>query len=179
LEVAEFLTRLVEKSLVVAEEQDGAARYRMLETIRQYAREKLLEAGEVEVRGVRGRQLEFFLALAESGEPALRGDDQVTWLARLELEHDNLRAGLKWASAPSSPVRSPETALRLASALTRLWYLHGYWSEGCAWLRQALAEPLPNLAPRSLREARARALACLGWLMDESGRNSSVSGEPG
>ena len=147
MDVLEFLTRLVDKVARRGEEHDGATRYRMLETIRQYAREKLLEAGEVEVKGVRGRQLEFFLALAESAEPALRGDDQLTWLARLELEHDNLRAGLKWAGAPSSPVRSPETALRLASALTRLWYLHGYWSEGRGWLRQALAEPLPELAP--------------------------------
>lgn len=169
LDVIDLLTRLVEKSLVIVEEQDGAARYRMLETIRQYAREKLLEAGEAEVKGVRGRQLEFFLELAESAEPALRCDDQISWLKRLELEHDNLRAGLKWASAQTSPVRSPETALRLASAMTRLWYLHGYWSEGRLWLRQALAEPLPEMAPHSLQQARARALACLGWLMDENG----------
>ena len=171
LDVLELLTRLVEKSLVVAEEQGGAARYRILETIRQYAREKLLEAGEAEVKGVRGRQLEFFLELAETAEPGLRGDGQLAWLRRLELEHDNLRAGLKWAVAAASPVHSPETALRLAGTLTRFWYLHGDWSEGRAWLRQALAEPLPEVAPDSLRQARARALASLGWLMDENGED--------
>jgi len=169
LDVLELLTRLVDKSLVVVEEHGGATRYRMLETIRQYAREKLLEAGEAEVKGVRGRQLQFFLELAESAEPALRDADQLTWLARLDVEHDNLRAGLKWAGAAASPVRSIETVLRLAGALARFWYLHGYWSEGRAWLRQALAELLPEMAPDGLRRARARALAGLGWLMDENG----------
>ncbi len=171
LDVLDLLTRLVEKSLVIAEEHGGEVRYRMLETIRQYAREKLLEAGETEVKGVRGSQLEFFLGLAESAEPALRGDGQLAWLRRLEVEHDNLRAGLKWAGAAASPVHSSETALRLAGALTRFWYLHGYWSEGRTWLRQALAEPLPEMAPDSLRQARARSLAGLGWLMDENGED--------
>ena len=86
----DLLTRLVDKSLVVADEHAGASRYRLLETIRQYAREQLMEAGEAEVNGTRGRQLEFFLALARP-PPALRGADRL-WLARLEAEHDNLRA---------------------------------------------------------------------------------------
>jgi non-specific serine/threonine protein kinase len=170
-DVLELLTHLVDKSLVVAEEHSGVARYRMLETIRQYAREKLLEAGEAEVRGVRGRHLEFFLELAESAEPALRGEEQLAWLARLELEHDNLRAGLKWASSAASSADSPHLELRLAGALARFWYLHGYWGEGRTWLRQALVAPLPELAPQDLRQARALALAGLGWLMDENGED--------
>jgi len=171
LEVLEPLTRLVDKSLVVVEDHDGAIRYRMIETIRQYAREMLLDAGETEVKGVRGRQLEFFLRLAESAEPALRSGEQLDWQSRLEVEHDNLRAALKWAGAAASPVYSPETMLRLAGSLARFWYLQGYWSEGRAWLRQALAEPLPETASDSLRQARAWALACLAWLMDENGED--------
>jgi non-specific serine/threonine protein kinase len=172
LDVLELLTRLVDKSLVVVEEHDGVIRYRMLETIRQYGREKLVEAGEAEVKDLRGRQLAFFLKLAESAEPALRGSDQVTWLARLELEHDNLRAGLNWVGVAVGSGYASETALRLAGALARFWYLHGYWSEGRAWLRQALlAEPLPEMASEGWRRARARALAALGWLMDENGED--------
>jgi non-specific serine/threonine protein kinase len=174
-DVLDLLTRLVDKSLVLVEEHNGETRYRMLETIRQYAREKLLEAGEAEVKGVRGRQLEFFLSLAEAAEPTLRGGDQLDWLNRLEVEHDNLRAALKWAGAAASPVRSPGTMLRLAGALSRFWYLRGTWSEGRAWLGQALAEPLPeNPAesdPQGLWRARAWALAGLAWLMDENGED--------
>jgi predicted ATPase len=171
LDVLEVLTRLVDKSLVLVIERERAPRYRLLETIRQYAREKLLESGDAEVKAVRGRQLEYFMGLAESSEAALRGADQVAWLARLDTEHDNLRAALKWAGAVASPVRSPEASLRLAGALARFWYLHGYWSEGRGWLRQALAERLPEGAPESLRRARARALAGLAWLMDDNGED--------
>jgi predicted ATPase len=170
-EVMELLTRLVDKSLVVVEEHQGATRYRLLETIRQYAREKLMQAGEPEATGVHGRQLEFFRALAESAEPALRGAGQLAWLARLEAEHDNLRAALKWAGAAESPIWSHQAGLRLAGALARFWYLHGYWREGRGWLRQALAEPLPGTASPGERRARARALAGLGWLMDENGED--------
>src|SRR5713226_5481995 len=91
-EVLDLLTSLVEKSLVLYEERGGEGRYRLLETVRQYARDRLLEAGEAEA--VRGRHLGFVLRLAEEAEPKLSGPEQVVWLDRLEAEHDNLRAAL-------------------------------------------------------------------------------------
>ena len=100
-EILDTLTQLVEKSLVVAEgassgkEVGGKKRYSLLETVRQYGRDKLLESGEGE--GLRGRHLDWFLELAEQAEPELLGPDQMEWTDRLEVEHDNLRAALEWA----------------------------------------------------------------------------------
>jgi predicted ATPase/uncharacterized protein HemY len=99
-EVLDLLQGLVEKSLVVYEEQDGCpldgARYWMLETVRQYASERLLEEGEAEA--IRARHLDYFLGLAEAAEPHhLTGAQRGEWLERLETEHDNLRAALDWA----------------------------------------------------------------------------------
>jgi predicted ATPase len=170
-DVLELLTRLVDKSLVVVETHDGAPRYRLLETIRQYAREKLVASGEAEANRVRKRHLAYYLALAEAAEPHLRTAEQLAWLARLEAEHDNLRAALEWACAVPAPHKAHEAGMRLAAALGRFWYLHSHWSEGRNWLRQALAEPLAAEAQPGLRRARARALASLAWLMDETGED--------
>jgi predicted ATPase/DNA-binding CsgD family transcriptional regulator len=127
------LGRLVDKSLVLAEQGDGQARYRLLETIRQYARDRLREAGEA--AGCHDRHLDHFLALAEEAEPELYQPDQDTWLARLEAEHDNLRAALEWGlSAPD-----PQPGRRLAAALPRLWILYGHAHEGIEHLRRAIA----------------------------------------
>ncbi len=93
--VLDLLARLVDKSLVLVTGRDGEeARHRMLETVRQYGREKLEEAGEEPA--VRRRLADFFLALAEEAEPALMGPEQGEWLKRLEVEHDNLRSALGW-----------------------------------------------------------------------------------
>lgn len=163
-DVLEVLTHLVEKSLVVVEEHQGEARYYLLETIRQYAREKLLEAGEAE--SVRPRHLLFFLKLAEEAEPQLRAAEQLTWLARLDVEHDNLRAALKWAAGSGAL----EAGLRLAGSLSRFWYLRGYWKEGREWLKLLLTQPLDtSTLPEHLARARSRALAGAGWLADADG----------
>src|SRR5437879_3145802 len=130
-EVLDLLTSLVEKSLVLYEERDGEGRYRLLETVRQYGRDRLLESGEGEA--VRGRHQGWYLALAEQAEPELEGEHQGAWLQRLEGDHDNLRAALEWGweSAPVS-------ALRLAGALGPFWLARGYWVEGGEALEHGL-----------------------------------------
>lgn len=134
-DVLELLSRLVDRSWVVAETaEDAALRYRMLETLRQYAWERLGERGETEAS--QNRHAGYFLDLAEQAEPALGRPEQAGWLARLEREHDNLRAALRWALE----VGAGETPLRLAGALARFWELHGYLSEGQRWLDMALAQ---------------------------------------
>ena len=125
--------RLVDKSLVLVDHDDGQARYRLLETIRQYAHHRLREAGEA--AATRDRHLDHFLALAEDAEPELVGPDQDAWVARLETEHDNLRVALDWAL--SSP--DPQRGRRLAAALPRLWTLRGHAHEGIERLERAIA----------------------------------------
>ena len=160
LEVVDLLTQLVNRSLVMLETQGRETRYRYLETIRQYAREKLLESGKNEA--ARGGHVAFFLKLAEEAEPKLRGVEQVVWLDRLEAEHDNLRAALAWALAQ----REIEAGLRLAGSLYRFWYLRGYWREGREWLERMLS----GAGTGDFALARARALYGAGWLSDENGQ---------
>src|SRR5262245_42819181 len=119
-EVLDLLTSLVEKSLVLYEEGEGEGRYRLLETVRQYARDRLLEAGESEA--AREQHCDWFLALAEEAEPQLWRE--VAWVERLEREHDNLRTALEWCAASS-----PETGLRLAGALHWFWHIRGHFTE--------------------------------------------------
>jgi tetratricopeptide (TPR) repeat protein len=116
-----------------ASDAPGAPRFGMLETIREYALEKLAVAGEV--GELAARHAAYFLALAEAGESGLMGPEQRRWLERLELEHDNLRAALAWALDGGEP----DLALRLGGALWRFWSLHGHLSEGRAWLERVLA----------------------------------------
>jgi predicted ATPase/class 3 adenylate cyclase len=132
-DVLDLLTHLVDKSLVAVDEGTEEARYRLPETIRQYARDKLFESGEAEE--VRDRHLEFFLRFAEIAEPKLRGQEQLAWLDRVETEHDNLRTALAWSLESGKSDR----ALRLAGALYYFWVLRGYLSEIQRWLEDALA----------------------------------------
>ena len=132
--VLDLLPQLVDKSLVIAEEQRGAVRYRLLETIRQYARDRLQEAGEAE--RTRDRHLTYFLQLAEEAEPKLRGSEDRLFLVRLEEEHANLRLALEWGLTPSA---RGDAALRLSGALTWFWWLRSYHDEGRRWLARALA----------------------------------------
>ncbi len=153
-EVLDLLTQLANKSLVMVEHEQGEeTRYRMLETIRQYARDKLLE--EKEGEQVRQQHLDYFLKLAERAEPELRGPDQKAWLNRLELEHDSLRAALEWSMNSDA-----EAGLRLAGALWRFWEIRGYLGEGREWLSQILA--LPGVSSRTI--ARAKVLSGAGVL---------------
>jgi predicted ATPase/DNA-binding SARP family transcriptional activator len=131
-DVLDLLTHLVDKSLVAVEEEAEEGRYHFLETIRQYARDKLFESGEAE--HVRDRHLEFFLHFAETAEPKLRSAEQLGWLHRVESEYDNLRTALAWSLERGKSDR----ALRLAGALSYLWALRGVLSESYKWLNDAL-----------------------------------------
>ncbi len=154
-DILDLLSSLVSKSMVIAERRGGqATRYRLLETMRQYAREKLHQAGESQPR--HARHLRFFVQLALEAEPELRGPQQLTWLDRLEHELDNIWAALAYSQ--DSRV-SPEAALglRLAVALRRFWWLRGHERETYAWLAAALARPsgLASSLERSLARAEA------------------------
>jgi predicted ATPase/DNA-binding SARP family transcriptional activator/DNA-binding CsgD family transcriptional regulator len=135
-DVLDLLSGLVDKSLVVAEvAQDRRVRYRMLEPVRQYARERL-EDSEEESDATLRRHAAFFLALAEEAEPELKGAAQEQWLGRLEEEHDNFRAALSWAMEQGEA----ELGLRLGAALAEFWHLHVHHSEARRWLEGALAK---------------------------------------
>jgi predicted ATPase/DNA-binding XRE family transcriptional regulator len=131
--VLDLLTHLVDKSLVAVEEETEAARYRLPETIRQYARDRLLESGEAE--RIRDHHLKFFLRFAEEVEPKLRSAEQLEWLDRLQTEYDNLRTALAW----SLESHKSDLALQLAGALYYFWVLRGNFSELYKWLNDALA----------------------------------------
>ena len=134
VEILELLSKLVDKSLVVAEIRAGEVRrYRLLETVRQYARERLEESREADA--FRRRHAVFFLGLAEEAEPGLAGAQQQEWAERLEAEHDNMRAALSW-----SLEKEPEAVLRLTGALARFWEMRSRFLEGSAWLEAALRQ---------------------------------------
>ena len=126
----------------------------MLETIHEFAREKLQESGEAEE--LRRLHAEYFLALAEEAESGVEGAQQAVWLERLEEEHDNIRTALSWSLGQGGDA---ELALRMGAALGEFWYLRGYLGEGRRWLEEALAKSSP--APRA---ERARALYRVSWL---------------
>ena len=127
-EVLELLTSLAEKSLLVTEGDrapgDGALRYRMLGTIKEYAADRLTEAGESDL--ARQAHLGYFTELAESAEPHLRRAEQLVWLARLEADHDNISAAMRGAIAAGQA----QAAMRLAAAAGWYWWLGGRRSEG-------------------------------------------------
>lgn len=125
-------THLVDKSLVSVDLEHGdEPRYYLLETIRQYAREKLSDHGESE--NIRNRHMEYFCGLIERLEPRLRGPDQVALLYSLEIDLDNLRAALEWALDHNIPI-----GLQLAAGLKWLWHFHHHWAEGIEWLDKLL-----------------------------------------
>ena len=148
VDVLDTIASLVDKSMLhrVAEAgEDG--RVGILDTIREYGLEELRAAGELD--RVRGAHAAYHLALAEEGAARLSGPEQIEWLDRLETEHGNLRAALRTAVDGGDAV----TAVRLAGALGRFWYLHGPIGEGSRWLDQAL-----ELAADWRDPARVRAL---------------------
>jgi len=129
--VLDPLASLVDNSLLLHDPQpDGESRFRMLDTIREFAGEQLEVSGERE--DLRSRHAQYYGALAETAEPALTGPDQAMWLERLEREQDNFRAILAYAAESG---RS-EAGLALAATLGRFWERHGYSAEALSWLSQ-------------------------------------------
>ena len=124
--VLDALGQLVGKSLVVAEPGDMGVRYRMLETIREFARSKLIESGEADE--LRRRHLDWFLGMAERTEEDLLRGNQVSW-HQLEDDHDNLRAALEW-SIDAREVGASSPPLRLAGALAEFWDMRCFLAEG-------------------------------------------------
>jgi predicted ATPase/class 3 adenylate cyclase/DNA-binding CsgD family transcriptional regulator len=149
---------LAEKSLLRQEEaSDGQPWFRMLETVREFALERLEESGESDA--VHRRHALAALALAESSEGELYGSDQSTWLARLEREHDNLRAALRWCQEHGYA----QPALRLAVALWWFWPTRGHLQEGREHLADTIAR-FPTTASSRNAEIFARALYAAGML---------------
>ncbi|HEY4138518.1 MAG TPA: tetratricopeptide repeat protein, partial [Casimicrobiaceae bacterium] len=152
MSVLDAIERLIAKSLVVAEHDHGGdTRYRLLETIRQYGAEKLVDAGTADT--MRQRHFAYFRALAERAEPELRKANVLEWLDRLEADHDNLRAALDWAADADA-----KGYARLAGSLHEFWDIRGHFVEGHERLERALA-----LHP-ALDTARVQALLGAGAL---------------
>jgi predicted ATPase len=161
-ELVETISRLVDSSLVLRRAGvEGLARYGILDVVRAYALDRLVErTGSDGVHELRRRHAEHFLSLAETAEPELRSSGHRRWLARLLSERDNLRSALSWAITNTDS----QLALRLTGALWMSWRPTGAFSEGRTWLKQAL-----RLDPAGCEGPRAKALWGAGWLAYQQG----------
>lgn len=157
----DLLSSLVDKSLVQRIEQEGQPpRFTLLETIREYARERLDE--HQETAEVQQQHALYFLRLARQAETHFEGPAQVEWFKRCELELDNLRAALQWALAN----QQAELGLESAHALGRFWTVHDHWAEGRRWLERLLALPDVN-APTLIRAQASYSAGLLAnWMTD-------------
>jgi predicted ATPase/DNA-binding SARP family transcriptional activator len=146
--------RLLDASLLAVQDGPVERRYRMLETVRQYAAGRLVSGDAAETSR---RHAEWCLALAETAEQELTGSEQSRWFAALEAEHDNLRAALDHLGESADPA----SRLRLAVALSRFWYVRGYLAEGRSRLDEALADTRDLPAPLLRRAHTASAAHAL------------------
>jgi predicted ATPase/class 3 adenylate cyclase len=156
LDVFDGLAQLVNKSLVVEDELQGWARFRFLETVRQYARDRLFESDEVS--GIRNRHRDYYLHYIKAEQPHYMGSNPINWWDDCDREQDNLRAALQW-----SLDTDPESALRLAGALADYWERRGHFGEARDWLiasleRVAALPVVEGPAWQARQLARARAL---------------------
>ena len=174
-EVLTLLAQLVDKSLIQVEEAEtsgessSGVRYRLLETVRQYCTKQLVESAEAKQSG--DRHANYYLMLAEQAEPSLTGPDQGAWLGRLEREHDNLRAELRWLAENGDVEREA----RLCIALLRFWGFLGYLVEGESWIADALARGKRNVIPVLLRARLFQSAAMLAWRMGNPARSEELS----
>ncbi|HEY2968615.1 MAG TPA: adenylate/guanylate cyclase domain-containing protein [Casimicrobiaceae bacterium] len=166
--VFDAIAHLVAKSLLLAEQQQETdTRYRLLETIRQYAGEKLAESGQAD--SARRRHFTYFLDLAETAADALRGPLALEWLDRLEAEHDNLRAALDWSGDTA-----PADYARLAGALREFWDTRGHFTEGWARLERALTS---HQARDDTRFNVLIGAGVLAYRLDYTQRSDDILGE--
>lgn len=163
-EILEVLSSLVDKSLVLFQEQNGLERYRMLETVRRYALDRLEESGES--HAIRERHRNYFLALAQNTRLKLRGADQAVWLDRLQAEHENLRVGLEWSLSESGEGE----ALQMSWVLLRFWLSGGHLTEGREWCMRALGR---SCTPLYIRD-RAKTLEIAGIIANHLGDYASA-----
>jgi predicted ATPase/DNA-binding CsgD family transcriptional regulator len=167
-EVLDLLTHLADKSLVLVSGRDGEeARYRFLETVRQYASEKLEKSGEEPEIG--RRHAVFFAALGTRAEAGLHSAEEVTWRRRLAANHDNLRAALAWGEQ-----HDPELMLRLAGNLWRFWWAN--LTEGRAWLERALVAG-GDEGPGPLRVKALGSASIVASMQGEVGRGEVLARE--
>ena len=160
-----IVEHLVAKSLVIADqERETQTRYRLLETIRQYASEKLVEAAEADV--IRARHFAHFADLAERAAAGLDGPLALEWLDRLELEHDNLRAALDWSADAA-----PGDHARLAGVMRRFWDVRGHFTEGWSRLEAAVAHHEPR---DSARLAALLGAGTLAYRLDHTQRSDDL-----
>jgi len=157
-DVLDPIASLVDNSLLLHDPQpDGESRFRMLETIREFADDRLNASAERHEVGA--RHAEYYSTLAQTAEPALTGPEQAAWLERLEREHDNFRAALRHI-AEYGP---PEAGLALAAALGRFWERHGYSPEALTWLSLFLdraSHASPHLRAKALNVSGNLARSC-------------------
>jgi predicted ATPase/transcriptional regulator with XRE-family HTH domain len=156
-----LLEQLVNKCLVTVERRgDTPARFGMLETVREYAREKLDAAGETDA--LRARHLRYFVGFFEQAAPHLHRAEQMTWLAAFDAEHDNARAALTYVCERLYP-EAIELGYRMNMALSHYWHTRGLWAEANSWVLRLVASPRqPEHSPW-----RARALALAQWSLPE------------
>ena len=166
-EVLPLVGRLLDTSLVTVRERTGEIRYRLLDTIRQYAAEQLAAAGETDE--TRDRHLEHFLAVAVEAEPGL-DSDQDRWREVLEGHHDNIAAACEWGLEAGAPADRVDRGRRLAAAMARYWFVRGRAAQGLGFLDRALA-----LAPEARSPLQARLLAGSAMLGMVSGRKDLVA----
>jgi predicted ATPase/class 3 adenylate cyclase len=149
-DVLPLLSNLIDKSLAIMDDRSASTRYRFLETIRQYALDRLLESGDV--ARVRELHLNYFVRFAEEADTKIRGAEQARWLTLLDDDHENLRTALDWSAGSGDTVGH----LRLASALWRYWRVRSLFSEGRAALESALGREVdvpPPLRAKALQRA--------------------------
>jgi non-specific serine/threonine protein kinase len=163
-DVLDLLSRLVQKSLVLVSDADSDSRYGLLETLRQYAAERLTEADED--RLIRTQHLHWCVGLAEQADADKDGPHRTTWLGALEREHGNLRAALDWGVADPD---SAEASLRLIGALGWFWWVRGHAREGSHWMERVLEQTAGEPHTEPATRARAWALAEAGRLRQRQG----------